>query len=172
MDERLVPPEDPDSNYGNARRDFLSRVPIPPEQVFPMPVHLPPRRGAEAYEETLRRALGTPPGAFPRFDLVLLGLGRDGHTASLFPGDPVLEETERPVVAVRGGDPRVDRLTLTFPVLNRASRLIGIASGRGKADVVRRVLEPCDTRLPAARVSSRATWLVDAEAASKLTTPA
>ncbi len=172
MDERLVPPEDPDSNHGNARRDFLCRVPIPSDQVFPMPVHLPPRRGAEAYEGTLCRDFGTPPGAFPRFDLILLGLGRDGHTASLFPGNPALEETERPAVAVRGGDPRVDRLTLTFPVLNRASRLIGIASGPDKADVVHRVLERRDPRLPATRVSGRATWLVDAEAASKLTAPA
>ena len=169
VDERCVEPADPASNYGNASRDFLERVPIPARNVFPMPVDPPPHEGALAYERLLSSFFGAPRGAFPRFDLVLLGLGGDGHTASLFPGDPALEENERFVVSVRGGNPAVDRLTLTLPVLNHAARSAFIASGRDKADAVQAVLEREDLRLPAARVTGNPTWLLDVEAASKLT---
>lgn len=168
VDERCVEPADPASNYGNARRDFLGRVPVPAENVFPMPVDRPPREGALAYERVLSRFFGPPREDFPRFDLILLGLGGDGHTASLFPGDPALDERERFVVPVRGGDPAVDRLTLTLPVLNQAARTVFIVSGRDKSDAVHAVLEREDPRLPAARVSGNLTWLMDEEAASKL----
>ena len=167
--ERCVGPAEPASNHGNALRDFLERVPLPARNVFPMPVDLPPHEGALAYERLLSRFFGPPRGAFPRFDLILLGLGGDGHTASLFPGDPALEENERFVVSVRGGNPAVDRLTLTLPVLNHAARTVFIVSGRDKAGAVQAVLERKDPRLPAARVTGNPTWLLDVEAASKLT---
>jgi len=169
VDERCVEPDHPASNYGNAVKDLLERVPVPDGNVFPMPVEPPSDEGALAYERLLSSFFGPPLGAFPRFDLILLGLGGDGHTASLFPGDPALEENERFVVSVRGGDPAVDRLTLTLPVLNHAARTVFIVSGRDKAGAVQAVLERKAPRLPAARVTGNPTWLLDEEAASKLT---
>ncbi len=169
VDERCVNPEDPASNYGNACRDLLDRVPIPRKNIFPMPVEQPPDSGAVEYERLLARIFELPPGSLPGFDLVLLGLGNDGHTASLFPGDPALNESERLVVPVRGGVPRIDRLTLTLPVLNSAASKVFGVSGRAKAHAVRAVLETKDTRLPASQISGAPTWLIDAEAASRLT---
>ena len=168
VDERLVAPHHPDSNHGNAIGDFLGRMPLPGGNLHPMPVESSPSEGARAYEQDLFRVLEPPPGALPQLDLVLLGLGRDGHTASLFPGNPALEERERSVVPVRGGDPPVDRLTLTLPVLSRAVRKVFAVSGREKAEAVRAVLEERDPRLPAARVRGNRTWLLDMEAASRL----
>ncbi|MCF8062626.1 MAG: 6-phosphogluconolactonase [Deltaproteobacteria bacterium] len=168
VDERCVAPADWASNYGNALRDFLGQVSLPPENVFPMPAELPPLEGARAYERVLSRFFDPPPGSFPRFDLTVLGLGSDGHTASLFPGHPALDETRRFVVPVRGGDPFMDRLTLTLPVLNHAARTVFMVAGRDKADAVRAVLDLEDPRLPASRVSGNRAWLVDVEAATKL----
>lgn len=168
VDERCVEPDDPASNYGNACRDLLDRVPIPRKNIFPMPVERSPDMGALEYDRLLARFFELPPGSLPRFDLVLLGLGDDGHTASLFPGDPALGETERLVVPVLGGVPRVARLTLTLPVLNAAALRIFGVSGPAKADAVRAVLEIGDMRLPASRISGAGTWLIDLEAASKM----
>jgi 6-phosphogluconolactonase len=167
-DERLVEPADPASNYGTALEDFLGRVPIPNGNVHPMPAGSSPREAALAYERVLSRVLEPLPGTYPRLDLVLLGLGRDGHTASLFPGDPALEERERSVLPVRGGDPLVDRLTLTLPALNHAERKVFAVSGRNKAETVRAVLEERNARLPASRVEGERTWLLDLQAASRL----
>src|SRR5579864_4072681 len=117
-DERLVALDDPLSNYRMAREALLDRVPILKEQVFPAPVDAPsPAAAAERYARELDR-VPKGRGGWPRFDLVLLGLGEDGHTASLFPGDAVLEETKATVRAVRGSKPPPDRLTFTLPVLN------------------------------------------------------
>lgn len=169
VDERCVGPDDPASNYGNACRDLLDKVPIPRNNIFAMPAERPPDSGSLEYERLLARTFDLSPGSLPRFDLILLGLGNDGHTASLFPGDHALGETERMVVPVRGGVPRVDRLTLTLPVLNAAAHKVFGVSGRAKANTVRAVLENKDTRLPASHVSGPRTWLIDAEAASRLT---
>ncbi len=168
VDERCVNPDDPASNYGNACRDLLDRVPIPRKNIFPMPAEQPPDLGAIEYERLLASVFELPPDAFPRFDLVLLGLGNDGHTASLFPGDPAPAENGRLVIPVLGGVPKVDRLTLTLPVLNAAAEKVFGVSGREKADAVRAVLESGETRLPASQVSGTRTWFIDMEAASKL----
>jgi 6-phosphogluconolactonase len=169
VDERCVPEDDPASNYGNARLDLLDRVPIPRENVFPMPAMLPPDQGAREYASLLARFFDLPPGGLPRFDLILLGLGADGHIASLFAGDPALGETSRLATSVKGGVPMVARLTLTLPVLNVSGHNIFAVSGRSKADAVRAVLEEGDDRLPGSLVSGRQTWLLDAEAAAGLT---
>jgi 6-phosphogluconolactonase len=146
-DERMVPPGDPRSNFGMALGALISRVPVPEENVHPIPTDsADPGRAATRYEETLHRAfglggpgLGGPtPGAMPRFDLVLLGMGADGHTASLFPGSPALGETSRLVTAARHPETGQPRVTLTLPVLNNAAALIVLVSGESKASMLER----------------------------------
>jgi len=144
-DERFVPPDDPRSNYAMVRRSLLPGAPVPAGQVFPIPTDQPsPADSAAAYAATLVRAFALPPGgAPPEFDLVLLGLGDDGHTASLFPGAPALAETRAWVTWSPPGvlPPPVDRVTLTFPVLNAARRVLFLVSGGSKAEALRDVLE-------------------------------
>ncbi|MFH1931107.1 MAG: 6-phosphogluconolactonase [Pseudomonadota bacterium] len=110
-------------------------------------------------------------GQFPTFDLIFLGTGKDGHTASLFPGQKALDEMERLVISVKGGDPYVSRLTMTFPVLNHAKRIIFMVSGKNKADIVKTILEFPKAKLPAQRIqplNGTLTWLLDSESASML----
>ena len=168
-DERCVPVEDTSSSFGAAWEDFLGKVPLPSEQIHAMPAHMPPGEGALSYERELKRVLGPRQGRFPSFDLVFLGLGRDGHTASLFPAQSSLEEDERCVVAVKGGDPDVDRLTLTLPVINQAKEVAFLVSGKAKAEAVRAVIEEEGGAFPASRVRpGMLTWLLDRDAASLL----
>ena len=184
-DERCVPSDHPDSNFAMAFRTLISRIPIPSQNVHRIPAEIaPPEEAAEAYEELLRgffRASvkkGTHSNAscggepFPSFDLILLGLGKDGHTASLFPGDQALEEEKRWVAAVRAthGSPPVPRITLTLPVINKAECVLFMVSGSGKREVIRSILEdldPATRSYPAARVSPEGmvVWLIDEEAA-------
>jgi 6-phosphogluconolactonase len=171
VDERCVPWSHVASNYGAARRDFLDRLPLRPGQIHPMPSGSLPDEGASQYEVELRTFFQTRPGECPVFDLILLGMGPDGHTASLFPDHPALSETERPVLAVKGGDPDVSRLTLTYPLINQARKLVFLVSGRSKAGAVKAVLQEKDPRLPAQRVRPAPgglVWLLDKEAASLL----
>lgn len=168
VDERCVPRDDPDSNFGAAWKDFLSRVPIPGENLHAVKGELPPGKGAGDYEADLADFFGLGEGDFPVFDLIFLGMGGDGHTASLFPGDPALLETRRRVVAVRGGVPEVDRVTMTLPVLNGAKRIVFLVTGREKARTVRAVLCGESRLLPAARIQPRngdLLWILDGEAA-------
>lgn len=170
-DERCVPVEDPSSNFGGAWEDFLGKVPLPAEQIHAMPAHLPSGQGALSYEREINRVVGLKEGHLPRFSLVFLGLGRDGHTASLFPAQPSLKEGERCVVAVKGGDPDVDRLTLTLPAINRAKEVVFLVSGKAKAEVVKAVIEDEGAAFPASRIRparGMLTWLLDREAASLL----
>lgn len=169
VDERCVPQSDPASNYGAAREDFLNRIPIPIEQIHPMPGNIPPEDGAMKYQKELMDCLDPPAGELPVLDLVLLGLGKDGHSASLFPGQESLDEKERLVLAVKSGNPNVNRLTMTLPVLNNARRIVFMVAGREKASVVRSVLEDRQADLPAQRIQpihGKPTWLLDCEAAS------
>jgi len=168
VDERCLPMTHPDSNFGTAKKDFLDRVPVVPEQVHPMPGWGPPEQGAVRYEKELKTFFQRNEDPMPCFDLIFLGIGRDGHTASLFPGAPSLEEKEKWVVWVKGGNPCVDRLTMTFPVLNLARRTVFLASGKDKAEVLKTVLENTKAPLPAQKVrpsKGTLTWLVDREAA-------
>lgn len=171
VDDRCVPHTNPASNYGAAQEDFLDRIPVPPDQIHPMPTHILPEEGAIQYEAELKRFLPLDQDGLPLFDLIVLGIGQDGHTASLFPGQAALDEREKWVVAVKGGDPDVHRLTLTFPVLNQARQIVFLASGKEKASILKAVLEDRTTRLPAQRiqpVSGNLIWLLDEAAASLL----
>ena len=170
-DERCVPHDDPDSNYRLAREALLERVPIPPDQAHPMPTSPADQPSAAAeYEATLRASF---PGEWPRFDLVFLGLGEDGHTASLFPGSPALRERRRWVVAsVAPTEPR-QRLTLTYPVLNHAARVWFLVSGASKHEALRCALlrEVAPEVCPAAGVNpadGELLWWVDEAAYGSL----
>ncbi|HKY33429.1 MAG TPA: 6-phosphogluconolactonase [Candidatus Polarisedimenticolia bacterium] len=168
-DERCVGPDHADSNYGAAREALLSKVPVAPAHVHRIRGEDPdPRRAAADYERELRSAfLGE-----PRLDLVLLGMGEDGHTASLFPGSPLLEE--RVALAAAAADPAgTPRVTLTLPAINAARLVAVLVTGPGKAAMARRVLgaRARDERLPIQRVRPAAgqlVWILDADAASEL----
>jgi len=170
VDERLMPYDHPDSNYGSARDDFLSRVPIPDANVNPMPVNLEPHAGAAAYGQCLAEFFNHP--SIPIFDLIVLGLGPDGHTASLFPGSAPDPSGEEPwVISVTGGNPNVTRLTMNYNVLNRARHVGMLVSGAGKADIVRRIHSKEPPLLPAHYVvpsSGPMIWLLDRAAAALL----
>lgn len=155
-DERCVPPEHPDSNYRLAREALLDRVKLPPENVHRIPTELPPAQAASAYGALIP----------PSFDLVLLGLGKDGHTASLFPGDPIIKEGKRTTAAVKApaGLPVTDRVTLTLPALNAARQALFLVSGAEKTTALKSILyipAPHPT-LPAGMVEPKkgSVWLV------------
>jgi 6-phosphogluconolactonase len=171
-DERCVPPEDLQSNYRQARDAFLSRVPIPSQNVHRVQSEMEPPEAAAAYALTLR-LFASPPLDWPRFDLVLLGMGEDGHTASLFPGSPAdMPGATAAVTAEYQGRP-ANRVTLTPQVFNSARRVLFLAAGESKCDTLASVLSG-DYRpalLPAQRVhpvNGELIWLVDQAAASKL----
>ncbi|NKE70263.1 6-phosphogluconolactonase [Candidatus Manganitrophus noduliformans] len=171
-DERCVPPEDPDSNYRMADATLISQVPIPMENVHRMPGEKAPEAAAEEYEKTLRAFFGSSP-EWPRFDLVLLGVGADGHTASLFPGSPALKEKKRWVIAPYVEKLKVHRLTLTLPVFNHAALVLFLISGREKAPIVRALLSsvPLQIFFPAQMirpVQGRRLFFLDPSAASLL----
>jgi 6-phosphogluconolactonase len=170
-DERCAPPDDPRSNAHMARQALLDLVPIPPSQIHPIPCTRAPQVAAEQYAGVLQAFFG---GQLPRFDLVFLGLGENGHTASLFPGTPVLEEQECWTADVYVAEQGLHRVTLTAPLINRAAVVVFLVSGANKAGVLREVLEgPADpNRLPAQLIrpaDDELRWLVDREAASLLT---
>lgn len=178
-DERSVPPDDPMSNYGMARTTLLDRVPVPTSQIHRIEGELDPALAAQRYEATLRQVFGTPmgpprsgPGA--RIDLVLLGLGDDGHTASLFPGGAALGEVDRWAVPAFPATVPTPRVTLTLPVIAAAAEVIFLVSGAAKAQILARVLDPAlrAPELPArsvARSGGCVRWIVDAPAATALT---
>ena len=168
-DERCVPPEHGDSNFGMADRALLSQLSAGPS-VVRMEGELGPDAGAGNYEAAVRERLGSD----PRWNLLLLGMGPDGHTASLFPGKPEVKERSRLAVAVplAGMDPQVPRISLSLPALGAAREAILLITGENKADTVARVFGPSpDRSLPAAQVELRygtLTVLLDEAAASKL----
>lgn len=165
-DERCVPPDDPMSNYAMAMASLQGVAGLAPTSIHRMRGEFPPEAAARAYEDLLRRELGHGAG----LDLVLLGLGADGHTASLFPGGPELDEHQRWVVPTRSPAPPPQRLSLTLPVINAAARVLFLVRGADKAPVLRRVLEG-DAGLPAAQVHpacGRLDWIVDESAATQL----
>jgi 6-phosphogluconolactonase len=173
-DERYVPPDDPRSNARMVRENLLEGIASTPPTVRVPPGELSPPEAAAAYAEALRRDFSLRGAGRPRFDLVLLGMGDDGHTASLFPGMPALEEKRRLVVATDVPEyvrPAVSRITLTLPVLNAAEHVMFLVSGAGKAPAVAAVLEGSDETLPARRVQAghgQLTWLLDTAAAALL----
>ena len=171
VDERCVPENDPASNYGVAQKDILDRVPIPKTQVHFMRGRLAPENGVQNYVKILVDFFHIKYDAFPIFDLIFLGIGTDGHTASLFPGQRVLDEKEKMIVAVKGGDPNVDRISMTLPLLNQARHIVFLITGKEKAGTVQAVLGDRKIRLPAQKIrplNGQLTWLLDRGAASLL----
>ncbi len=139
-DERCVPPDSPDSNYHMAHEVLLSQIPIPVQQVHYMPADQPDRYAAsQAYAEEMQRTFGT--NGIPSFDLIQLGMGPEGHTASLFPHQASLHEQQRLVIPVSVPKPPPDRLTFTPPVLNAARNVLFLVTGADKADALHAVLE-------------------------------
>ena len=173
-DERHVPPDHPDSNYRMANEAFLSKVPIPRAHVHRIAGEDPDSgRAAAEYEEELRRHFRLAPGEIPRFDLVLLGLGPEAHTASLFPGTAALDETARLAVSTWIGRLFTDRITLTAPVFNAAANVAFLVAGHYKAMALKAVLDgPYEPRqLPAQLIrpsSGRLVIFADAAAARLL----
>lgn len=172
-DERCVSADHPDSNYRAVREALLKFVPIPLANIHRIPGEFEPEAAAQAYENTLRRFFaGESP---PRFDLILLGLGDDGHTASLFPGSPAVAEQERWVISAEHTTPPpplVSRITLTLPVINAARRVVFLVSGAGKAKILGEVLKlgKSAETYPAQLIRPRdgqLTWLVDRDAAGR-----
>ncbi len=173
-DERHVPPDNPESNFRMANESLLSKVPVPGSNVFRIPAELADAAlAADAYEKTLRDFFSLKPGECPRFDVILLGLGPDGHTASLFPETAALREKSRLVVANWVEKMKTWRITLTFPVLNAARLAAFLVSGTDKAAILHEVLEgkgsdeeyPCRMVKP---TDGRLIWFVDRAAASEL----
>lgn len=175
-DERCVPPDHPESNYRMARQALLDHVPVPLSNIHRIPCELEPQQAAAAYEQTLRAWFAgrqIVEGAPPRFDLILLGMGEDGHTASLFPGAAALGERTRWVVAYNVISLGAWRVTLTPVVVNAAAHVMFLVSGANKAEKLRQVLTGPyrPDKLPAQIVRptrGRLIWLADAAAASAL----
>ncbi len=177
-DERHVPPTDPQSNYGMANEALLSKIAIPAENIFRVLAENPDAAAAALdYETRVRKFFGLRtmdrPGEFPRFDLILLGMGPDGHTASLFPDSKALDEQSRLVVSNWVEKFKTDRITFTFPVLNNAHEVMFMTSGADKADMLHQVLEGNNTPpFPCQRVQpsdGKLLWMIDEPAAAKLT---
>lgn len=169
-DERCVPPGDPRSNYRMAREALLDHVPLPPENVHRMRGEDDPALAALAYEQEIRRLFRT--AALPAFDLICLGMGDNGHTASLFPGTASLREQERLVVPQYVEVMQTWRVTMTAPLINAARHVAFFVEGAGKAEMLRRVLHgPYDPDvLPAQMIQpthGQLHWLVDAAAAGR-----
>jgi 6-phosphogluconolactonase len=176
-DERHVPPDHPDSNFRMANEALLSKVPVPAANIFRIPAENPDASAAaQAYEETLRKFFGLGAGEFPRFDLILLGIGPEGHTASLFPETAALQEKSRLVVANWVEKLKANRITMTLPVFNAAREVAFLVSGTDKAPIVHEALEgknpekyPCRMVEPN---DGKLIWFVDRAAASELASAA
>jgi 6-phosphogluconolactonase len=160
-DERWVPPNHPDSNFGMAAKNLLAHIDIPTANLHPIHTdRRTPEDAAKDYENELRNYFINAPSRKSGFDMVLLGMGTDGHTASLFPDSPAMNITDRLVAAVRAPDasPAVDRVTLTLPALNRANDVLFLISGREKMDLMQAILTKPEAKArlyPAARVRPR-----------------
>lgn len=171
VDERMVPAHHPDSNYGLARKDLLQQVPLPVTHIHPMPTGVAPGSGAVLYAKELRDYFKPSANQNPVFDLICLGIGSDGHVASLFPGYPYKENPDIWVANVKGGSPNIERLTLTFSILNSADKLFFLVSGIEKAPIMRTLFRDKPSGLPAQKIrprSNKLTWILDAAAASML----
>ena len=165
-DERSVPPEHPDSNYKMAMEHF-SKLPIPKNQIFRMVAEMDIEKNAKDYEEKIRNMLGK-----SRFDLVMLGVGEDGHTASLFPNTKALSESHALVVGNDVPQKETQRMTLTYPCINESSHIAIYALGKSKQEIVPKVLKaPIISPLPTSAIGtekSPALWVLDADAAANL----
>jgi 6-phosphogluconolactonase len=172
-DERFVPYDHPDSNYRMTREAMLAKAPAPPQNIHPIPADGTAEDAAQRYERTLQEAYGatTLDPARPLFDVTLLGLGADGHTASLLPGDPVLRERKRWVAVASHGRPEV-RITMTYPVIESSRRVAFLVAGKEKAPIFDAIRTGA-SNVPAAHIRpvGELFWFVDKAAASEQQIP-
>jgi 6-phosphogluconolactonase len=172
VDERFVSFDDKDSNYGMMRETLFQKIPIPQENIHPIPTGKGSLEiSAREYEKDLRRFFKISKGQHPALDFILLGIGEDGHTASLFPGSEALSERRHFTAAVRLDELRHHRITLTLPVLNHADHVIFFVKGKNKAPVMRKIIKREGPLLPASMVqpkSGNLLFLIDREAGSQL----
>lgn len=172
VDERHVPLTGRDSNYRMIKKTLLEKVNINKDDVHYIPTdESSPLNSAKKYEEVLRNFFNIPEDEFPELDLILLGIGEDGHTASLFPGSGVLKDRVHLAASVMLGKQKHNRITLTLPVINRAGNIIFLVTGKNKASVVKAVIEEKDSSLPASLVkpeNGRLLFVLDNEAGSYL----
>lgn len=173
-DERCVPLDHQESNYRLAKEVLFDQVGIPYEQIYPIDDTLQPAAAARAYEKKLREVLPPDENKLPRFDLILLGMGEDGHTASLFPGHALLKETNRWVAPIIDS-PKLppERITLTYSVINNANYVAFLTTGAGKAEVLLQAIETAgpESNVPAGRVQpthGQIDWFIDKAAATHL----
>ena len=167
-DERCVPPDHPDSNFRMVKEALLSKIEIPPENVHRMAGEREPSTAASEYEKHLQEFFLVKNGALPRFDLILLGVGDDGHTASLFPGSGALHETKRLVLAPFVEKLKSHRLTLTLPVLNQGGEVWFLVTGSDKAGIIKEIFS-ASADLPAAKVqpeNGKLMWFITQDAAA------
>ncbi|MBZ5491520.1 MAG: 6-phosphogluconolactonase [Acidobacteriia bacterium] len=170
-DERHVPPDHPDSNFRMASESLLSKVPIPEKNVHRIHAELDAEAAAAEYEHQLINFFHLGNHDWPGFDLIFLGIGEDGHTASLFPGSKALSKASRRVTANWVEKFKTFRITLTFPVLNNAAEVVFLVSGAGKAQILSQVLRPGTSEFPAQSIhpeNGRLLWLIDQDAGSLL----
>jgi 6-phosphogluconolactonase len=172
-DERCVPPDHPESNYRMVRESLLGKIKLPAENIHRMTGKIEPRQAAAAYEAELQKFFGLARGELPRFDLIFLGLGEDGHTASLFPGSAALDEKDRLVATAYVDKLQAHRLTLTLPVINTAAQVTFLVAGQSKVGIVKELLgsDGSTANYPAAKINpldGRLTWLIAADAAALL----
>jgi 6-phosphogluconolactonase len=173
-DERYVLPDDPASNFRMTNEAMLSKVPVPQERIHRVATEVePPEAAAEAYENDIRRIVPTRSSSVPEFDLMLLGLGANGHTASLFPHQPAIHEQSKLVIAEYIEEVKMTRISMTFPLLNAAKDVLFLSLGHDKAAVLKDVItgEYDPERLPAQLVQpnpGRLTWLIDPPASAEL----
>ncbi len=173
VDERFTPFSDPDNNYRMLQNTFLREIKVSVKNIHPIPVEEDsPQSAARKYEEVIKKFFKLPPQHFPEFDLILLGIGEDGHTASLFPGSPVLKETRQMAAAVLMEGIQHPRITLTLPVINQGKNVLFLVTGKKKATIVEKVVHLRDPVLPASGVApekGKLFFLLDREAGSLLT---
>ena len=170
VDDRYVPFDHEDNNWGMIRRELISSIQIADGNLHPIPYKKTVEMSAQHYEKELKRFFGTAT-PFPQFDLLVMGLGTDGHTASLFPGNPALKETKKWCVATEQSGVPHPRISLTYPVLQNGGELVFMVQGKNKAARVKEILVDRDASLPATQAfstSGRTVFLLDKEAASSL----
>lgn len=171
-DERCVSPDHPDSNYRLLRQTFLDVVSIPSQNIHAVPFEpSDPELSAARYESGLKTFFRLSGGMLPRFDLILLGIGEDGHTASLFPGSGAVQETEHLTASILLSESKHNRVTLTLPVINNAGNVVVLLRGDSKSLIARRVIEARDVSLPASLIKpseGKLLFLLDKRAASEL----
>lgn len=160
VDERCVPPDDAESNFGNAYREFISKLPV--KNYFRMQGELKPDEAAGQYEQLLRKKFNLKKNQFPAFDLILLGMGNDGHTASLFPGSALLKENKKVVAAGFIKQVNQNRITLTFPVLNNAAKRLFLVTGEEKIKILEDILSGTKGNYPVKKLfpsNAENTWI-------------